>query len=187
MLSKDDFSYSIDEDLIHYTIINNATNEGISGVLTEEFKTAEEQICEYINSYVNMVNSQMPIDKLKDDYIRYSKKLLEEYLLNHPLKSSVHNNEDKYYSITSEKQVLLTKEILMCQMSQFNNTEYIPGWNATGEAGTYDWTLEELMQLSHEISLFVKPKILKQQLIEEAIKNALTVEEIMAIDISYDD
>ena len=187
MILKENFNYSIDEDLIHYSIINNITSEVICGVKTDEYETVAEQISEYINSYVRMINSQIPIDELKQDYIQYSKKLLEEYLLNNPLKSSVHNGEEKYYSITSEKQVLLTKEILMCQMAQLNNTEYHPSWNATGETYSYDWTLEELMELSHEISLFVKPKIFKQQSIEETIKNSLTAEEIMAIDISYDD
>lgn len=187
MISKHDFSYFIDEDLIHYTIINNTTNEVICGIRTDEYKTIEEQISEYINSYVEMINSQIPIDELKQDYIRYSKHLLEEYLLNNPLKSSVHNGEEKYYSITSEKQILLTKEILMCQMAQLNNIEYNPSWNATGETYSYDWTPEELMQLSHEITLLVKPKILRQQSIERTIKECTTVKDILNIDISYDD
>lgn len=185
MIFKNNFSYSIDKDSIHYTITNNITNEVICGVKTDEYETVDEQISEYINTYVKMINSQIPIDELKQEYIKYSKELLEEHLLNNPLKSSVHNGEEKYYSITSEKQILLTKEILICQAYKDNENEYQPSWNATGEANTYDWTLTELMQLAYEITLTVKPKVLKQQAIEAAIKNCITYDDILNIDISY--
>lgn len=186
IITKNDFSYHIDEDKIHYTIVNLKTNESIIGAKTAECETVEEQIAEYINSVITMINSNIPIDELKQEYIQYSKALLEEYLLNNPLKSSVHNGE-KYYSVTSEKQTLLTKEILMCQMSQANGTEYQPSWNATGEACTYDWTFQELIQLAYEITLVVKPKILKQQLIEKSINECTDIEEILNIHISYND
>ncbi len=185
MIFKNNFSYSIDKDSIHYTITNNITNEVICGVKTDEYETVDEQISEYINTYVKMINSQIPIDELKQEYIKYSKELLEEHLLNNPLKSSVHNGEEKYYSITSEKQILLTKEILICQAYKDNENEYPPSWNATGETNTYDWTLTELMQLAYEITLTVKPKVLKQQAIEAAIKNCITYDDILNIDISY--
>lgn len=185
IITKNDFSYNLDEDKIHYTIVNLKTNESIIGAKTEDYETVEDQILEHINSVILMINSNIAIDELKQEYIQYSKTLLEKYLLNNPLKSSVHNGE-KYYSITSEKQILLTKEILMCQMAEANEIEYYPSWNATGEASTYDWTLQELMQLAYEITLTVKPKILKQQSIEKKIEECTTIKEILNIKISYD-
>lgn len=67
----------------------------------------------------------------------------------------------------------------------YNENEYQPSWNATGEANTYVWTLIELMQPAHEITLTVKPKVLKQQAIEAAIKNCITYNYILNTDISY--
>ena len=72
----------------------------------------------------------------------------------------------------------------MIALSQ-NNPQYQPSWNAAGEESTYDWTTDELVQLSMEIEAFVRPLVTQQQALETAIQNACTQEELEKIAITY--
>ncbi len=182
ILTQKDFTYQINDN--NYTIIQGSNV--ISGLLdNESAKLAQEQIQELINVQILINNSIYPLNDVKQAYINLSKTLLEEYLSNNPLKSDVHG-EDKYYSVTSQKQTLLTEEILVCEMAAKNNLDYTPTWNATGEIATNDWTIEELQQLAYEITMYVKPLILQQQIIETQLKECQSVEEILNIKISYE-
>ena len=122
---------------------------------------------------------------LKLQKIEKSKQNLQEYLEKTKLVSSVHGGIEKNYSITSEKQQYLASMILTSQMSLASGVKYQPSWNASGEECTYDWTLEELTQLAFEIEAMVRPLISQQQTMEVAINNAITIDELNAIDITF--
>lgn len=177
-----DYFYGIEEN--NYTIVKDSivTNGLITG---ESDLSSEKEVKNIIDNLLLTDYSCKDIKEVKDIFINESKEVLQEYLLQNPLESFVHKNTLAKYSITSVKQTLLTKEIMMCQFALNSNLEYNASWNATGEEYTYDWTIDELMQLAYEITSFVKPYISKQQNIEQQIKNCETVEEILDIEITF--
>ena len=63
--------------------------------------------------------------------------------------------------------------------------KYQPSWNAVGEPCTYDWTLNELKQLAAEIEAVVRPLISRQQTMEVQIKEARSIEEAKAVNLSF--
>jgi len=125
------------------------------------------------------------LEQLKAYQIAKSKEKLEIYLEANPLTSKCHGGAEKQYSITKEKQALLTQEIAIVQMAIQADIEYQPSWNAQGEPCTYDWTLEELKQLAFEAVTVVKPLVSHQQTIEAQINAAQTKEEVLAVSIDY--
>lgn len=131
-----------------------------------------------------------PTKMTLDDAIEYlakeSKKELSTYLENHPITSSAHGTEAKY-SITREKQNMLTSMILMTQMTKQNGLDYAPSWNATNEPCTYDWTVEQLQKLALQIEVTVRPLISLQQTIESNIRKAKTVEDAIAAKVKFED
>jgi len=84
--------------------------------------------------------------------------------------------------MTQDKQSQLMAVIMMATL----NPEYTPSWNASGEVCTYDWTLDELQLLAAHIEAVVRPLVAKQQKMEVAIKEATTIADVKAIDITFD-
>lgn len=125
------------------------------------------------------------LEQLKAYLIAKSKTNLEAYLEANPITSKCHREIEKQYSITKEKQALLTQEIAIVQMAIQADIEYQPSWNAQGEPCTYDWTLEELKQLAFEAVMVVKPLVSHQQTIEAQINAAQTKEDVMEVSITY--
>lgn len=125
------------------------------------------------------------LEQLKAYQITKSKSNLETYLEANPITSKCHGGAEKQYTITKEKQALLTQEIAIVQMAIQTGIEYQPSWNAAGEACTYDWTLEELKQLVFETIMVVKPLVSQQQTIEVQINAAQTKEDVLAVPIEY--
>lgn len=115
-----------------------------------------------------------------------SKKQLSAYLETHPITSSAHGTAAKY-SITRDKQNLLTSMILMTQMAKQNGLDYTPSWNATNEPCTYDWTVKQLQDLAVQIEVTVRPLISLQQTIESNIRKATTVEDAIKAAVKFED
>jgi len=128
---------------------------------------------------------QDELEQVKQSMIVQSKVNLSDYLANAAVESDCHGGEKKRYSITSEKQQHLANMIMTTQLAQIKGTPYQPSWNAAGEPCTYDWTLEELMQLAFEMEAAVRPLVSRQQTIEVQIKQAESAEELEQIDISF--
>ena len=125
------------------------------------------------------------IDELKEKRVKESKEQLAKYLLEHPLLSTVKHEEGKLYACTSEKQQQLTSKLLIATMYQQLGKEYQLSWNDTGDVCEYDWTIEQLTQLSLQIDGYVTPLVSKQQHIEVDIRNCETVEDVLAVEIKY--
>lgn len=116
----------------------------------------------------------------KEEKIKTSKSMLSNWLEKNPLVSSVHGKE-AIYSITEEKQNLLTRNLIFAKLNNLETTI----WNAQGEVGE-EWTIAELSQLALEIEEYIRPKITKQQEYEVQINNCSTIEEIDEIIIEYE-
>ncbi|WMJ88850.1 hypothetical protein [Anaerocolumna sp. MB42-C2] len=125
------------------------------------------------------------IEELKAYQIAKSKENLEAYLENNPVTSKCHGGIKKNYSITKEKQSLLTQMILITQVAIQAGIDYQPSWNAQGEPCTYDWTLAELQQLAFEAEAVVRPLVSKQQTIEAHINTAKTKDDVMIVNIEF--
>lgn len=121
------------------------------------------------------------LDELKIKKIQESKLELEKWLLENPLYSMVHNVNGEYYSVTQEKQSLLTQNILLCQLKQTDITT----WNSTSNV-CEEWNVAKLSQLALEIETYVRPRITKQQHYEVAINLCTTKEELDVITFDYE-
>lgn len=123
---------------------------------------------------------------LKEEKIKNSKEKLQQFLLSHPLYSNAHNGIFDYYTVTEEKQSLLTSEFMGYQVLKAAGIETNFSWNAEGKPCEV-WKEEEGVQLIGEIRAYIKPLIEYQQKKEILIKAATTKEEIENILIDYDE
>lgn len=122
----------------------------------------------------------------REEKIKKSKEQLETFLINHPLYSKAHNQTYNYYTITEDKQSLLTSEFMGYQVLKAAGVETNFTWNAQGKPCEV-WTEQEGVQLIGEIRAYVKPLIEYQQKKEILIRNAQTREEIENILIDYEE
>lgn len=168
-----------------------------------KFQDGEDEVEGYISSYIQYTHlefqdliirelreqtiSQLDqsLETVRINKIEESKQLLEQYYQQHPLFSTVHDSNGKFYSITSDKQNSLMNMIMLIDQSKILNVSFQPIWNATGEP-CEPWTETELRTLALEIAKFIQPAINKQQEYEKQIQS-LEVEEIQAIVIDYED
>lgn len=121
----------------------------------------------------------------KKNKIYLSKAMLSEYLENNPLHSSAHCGVEGIYSVTLEKQSLMTSNYITHQIKKSINPATKLTWNETGKSCT-EWTEEEFLQLILEIEVYVSPLISYQQALEERINECTTQEELDAIAIDYE-
>ena len=68
----------------------------------------------------------------KETKIKESKMCLSEYLASHPIQWT----DGKYYSVTSEKQALLTSNLALYQISTAAGQPFKLTWNSTGDECT---------------------------------------------------
>lgn len=120
----------------------------------------------------------------RQEKILLSKHLLADFLENNPLYSNAHNQIYNYYTVTEEKQTLLTSEFMGYQVMKNAGVETIITWNAADKP-CEQWTEAEVIQLIGEMRAYVKPLITYQQKKELEIRNAKTKEELDNIDIDY--
>lgn len=111
--------------------------------------------------------------------------MLAEYLENNPIHSTAHENTEGIYSVTSEKQSLMTSQYMTYQIEKNINSNAKLTWNEAGKSCT-EWTEEEFLQLILEIKSYVYPLVSYQQHIEEDIYNCSNQEELDSIIIDYD-
>ena len=117
----------------------------------------------------------------KDNKVSESKAVLSNYLQNHPLQWS----DGKYYSVTSEKQSLLTSNLALYQISAAAGQPFKLTWNSTGDE-CVEWEYADLAALALAIGIYVKPFVSRQQELELEIKACKTQAELDAIEITYD-
>lgn len=157
------------------------------------------KIDELVNQMTfNLNESQMSIEELKIYKINKSKYNLKQFL-----DTTKYKYNDKYYSITEDKQMQLKSVLDTYKMvsdlnktiNEYNNTdegksnprpliEFILTWNETGKP-CEEWDYNNLVILFLNIYNLVKDLVVKQQHIELSITAAETIEEIQKIDISF--
>lgn len=124
----------------------------------------------------------LTVSDVQDQRIAESKTKLAEYLASHPLTWT----DGKQYSVTEDKQALLTGNLAAYQLAVTlgqENPELT--WNATGEECTV-WTFENLAMLAIDIKAYVKPLVAYQQKTEIVIRACTTVVDVEAVTIDYE-
>jgi len=124
--------------------------------------------------------SERQLQLSKNEKIAQTKQQLAEFLETHPLQ---YNSE--YYSVTQEKQALLTSAIAAYQLKVQAGIPATLKWNTTGDI-CREFTLEEITGLVVAITEYVQPRVEKQQALEVAINNCTTIEELDNIVIDYE-
>lgn len=135
---------------------------------------------EIIDVVLDETKLNLDFENLKISKIVQTKQQLAEFLeTNHLL----YNNE--YYSITQEKQALLTSAISAYQLKVQANVPAVLKWNTAGDI-CREFTLEEITGLVITITDYVQPRVEKQQALEIQIKNCITIDELDNITIDYE-
>ncbi len=120
------------------------------------------------------------IEAVKAAKIAASKTQLSAYLEAHPITYT----DGKQYSVTAEKQSLLTSALARHQIAIAAGLQTALKWNATGEECTV-WEYADLAALALAIAAYVEPLVSQQQAAEVAINACSTVAEVEAIVIAY--
>ena len=175
------------EEQYHYETLKTYANGGksvkkiidVEGVKAKDAYDEEVDIQRYIPFTEEELKEQL--EQQKEFKISQSKQDLKDYLANNPMEWL----DGKYYSVTSEKQSLLTSNLALYQVSASAGTPFKLTWNSTGDECT-EWTYENLCALALAIGVYVKPFVSKQQEIELKIKDCTTKEELNAIEIKYE-
>lgn len=120
-----------------------------------------------------------------EELINLSKLMLQQFLEDNPMKSSCHAKEERYYSVTLEKQSMFTSKytahVTLLQAGIANDMT----WNSTGDP-CESWTDEECIQFINEMNSYVTPIVSYQQKLELDIKACKTLTELSKISINYD-
>ena len=133
----------------------------------------------------NIDYNLISLPEYKKYRINQSKEALAGYLEEHPLLSSAHNNVAAYYSVTKEKQDLMTQQYLSYQIAKAVDPEHaVLTYNATGEVCEV-WQETEFLQLIMEVKAYVYPLVSYQQTVEKVIMDCNTKDEVSDIIIDY--
>lgn len=120
----------------------------------------------------------------KKQKIALSKTMLAAFLEQNPLVSSAHGGTAGTYSVTEEKQQLMSLNYNTYQIKKAAGVKAELTWNETGKECEV-WTEAEYIQLIIEIEAYVKPLVSAQQGYEKQIQEAETLREVNAVEISY--
>lgn len=129
---------------------------------------------------VGAIPATADLETIKAAKVMDSKDTLEVYLIEHPLTWTDGNQ----YSVTEEKQSLLTSQLALYQTATAAGQPYTLRWNTTGGVCT-EWTYENLAALAIAIGAYVQPLVSYQQSKEVEIMACESVEAVDAVVIDY--
>lgn len=141
-----------------------------------------EQGMEYDADAKTFAWPSIDLSAIKAERIAYSKIALADYLTSHPLTWT----DGKQYSVTAEKQSLLTSNLSAYSIAV--NLGITPDpltWNTTGSECT-EWTFKDLGTLALAIKAYVKPLVAYQQTAEVAINACTDADSVAAVPIDYE-
>lgn len=175
-------------DFNSYSSVSLIIKNGEKKVRVKFLKTSVydkvKELDEKVNGVVN--ETDMTLEEFKEYKIAQSKEALASYLEANPLVSSVKGGVEAEYSITAEKQGLMSNAYLTYLIKKQTDPDAAKlMWNAKGETCT-EWTEEEFVQLVLEIEQRVHPLVSYQQEIESQLKSFGTKAEIASIKFDFD-
>lgn len=170
--------------------IIDENNMGVSGNYYRRFNTVYEKSDDKTTITLSKDGSisqalLKEIETNKENKITESKILLAAYLENNPLVSNCHNGTEAQYTVTSEKQMLMSSNYMSYKIAKELGIDAILTWNAAG-CECEIWTEEEYLTLILQITEYVKPLVSLQQAYEVQIRNCKTQKELDEIVIAYE-
>lgn len=170
------------------TVLQEGTEDKVEGYVSSYIQYTHDEFQDLITrglreQTINQLDQSL--EAVRSNKIAESKQLLEQYYQEHPLFSTIHNENGEFYAVTSDKQSYLMSMLALVDQAKVLGVEFQPTWNATGEQ-CEPWTETELRTLALEIAQFVYPAVSKQQAYEKQIKSLEIVEEIQSMVIDYD-
>lgn len=120
------------------------------------------------------------VDTLREQRIAESKAELAAWLEENPMTWT----DGRRYAVTSEKQAQLTSTLAVQQVAESAGVHRDLRWNSTGDECTV-WQYADLCALSLAIAAYVEPRVGIQQAAEVELRNAATVEEVLAVAWTY--
>ncbi len=120
----------------------------------------------------------------KAEKIAISNKLLEEYLEAHPLQSNCHGGKIGTYSVTKDKQTLMSMQYTSYMLEKQVTGKAKLTWNESGKS-CEEWTEDEFVTLLLQIKAYVYPLVARQQIYEEQITDCTTQDDLDNIVIAY--
>ena len=144
------------------------------------YKYEDEQIKEKTPSELRVEKTLLQnknIHLYQEQAIKESKQKLEEHLRTHPYTWTDGNQ----YSVTQEKQALLTSQLTLYAMDPKINLH----WNATGQE-CKTWSITSLTSLAKGISNYVNPLVTYQQRKELEILACETIDELNSVVVDYE-
>ncbi len=147
-----------------------------------EWDGPEPTVEQQLNALKSLVAGPEPVTlaDYKTAKVATSKAHLADYLAAHPLTYA----DGKQYSVTAEKQSLLTSALARHQIATAAGVQTALKWNATGEECT-EWAYADLAALALAIAAYVEPLVAQQQAVEVAINACTTIDAVKAITIAY--
>lgn len=137
---------------LYSSMVEELSNHNAAAKPGEELWTVKEQEdCYEVVSDGTVPSEEQSLEPIKNNKISESKTALSAYLASHPLQWS----DGKYYSVTSEKQALLTSNLALYQISASAGQPFKLTWNSTGDE-CVEWTYEELAALALAIGTYVQ-------------------------------
>lgn len=129
--------------------------------------------------------SEDMLKEMKEEKISQSKIALAEYLEANPILLNVHGGRPAYYSVTADKQTLMTMQYSTYQVQKAIAPETARlTWNAAGEE-CEEWTETEFLQLILAVKQYVYPLVSHQQTLESTIRACKTEADLETINIDY--
>lgn len=144
----------------------------------------EENALWHCRQLDDTVNPEKVLARYKGAKVSELKNNLKSFLETASVGSNCHG-ETKQYSVSSEKQQLLSALIQKKQYADENSILFEAYWNARGEVSE-PYTLEELQQLSMEIYGFVQEYVIKEQQREQEINACYSQDDVDNIDITFE-
>lgn len=145
--------------------------------------TYEENALWHCRQLDNTVNPAKVLASYKVAKVSELKNNLKLFLKTASIESDCHG-DTKQYSVSSEKQQLLSALIQKKQYAEENGITFEAYWNARGEVSE-PYTLEELQQLSMEIYSFVQEYVIKEQQREQEINACCSQVDVDSIVITF--
>lgn len=116
----------------YYNDENNVLQPAVQIKLkTLDLRAQIEVLESKINPTVN--EDAMSLDEYKIYRITKSKSDLEDYIAEHPLKSSAHGGIEATYTVTKEKQNWMVQQYLTYQLEKQTDPNAVLTWNESGE------------------------------------------------------
>lgn len=136
-------------------------------------------IPEPISQDISLIIQDKNLDAAKQALIIKTKENLQNFLKENPL-----YYKNKFYSVTTTSQAYLDSLIAAAEDAAAINMDFVPYWNDI-DGMREPWSLLDLKLLRINIQNYILPYIKQQQQMENIILNAININQLYEISLSY--